>query len=142
MRLLFKITDHWTKNPVNVVFFDNVVLARRYIGPIRRNGAPSPSAPFSIQHSAFFQRPQLSLSILSTLQYPPILCAVIQVGAHYIYERRWIAITNCSRPTRTKAQNAPSANWSKGISTLCIRRLCASPKGTRRKLRTSPRRSL
>jgi hypothetical protein len=27
------ITDRWTKNPVNVVFFDNVVVARRYIGP-------------------------------------------------------------------------------------------------------------
>ena len=28
------ITDRWTKNPVNVVFFDDVVIARRYIGPI------------------------------------------------------------------------------------------------------------
>jgi hypothetical protein len=27
------ITDRWTKNPVNVVFFDNVVIAKRYIGP-------------------------------------------------------------------------------------------------------------
>ena len=27
------ITDRWTKNPVNVVFFDNGVIARRYIGP-------------------------------------------------------------------------------------------------------------
>jgi hypothetical protein len=27
------ITDRWTKNPVNIVFFDNVVVARRYIGP-------------------------------------------------------------------------------------------------------------
>jgi hypothetical protein len=27
------ITDRWTKKPVNVVFFDNVVVARRYIGP-------------------------------------------------------------------------------------------------------------
>jgi hypothetical protein len=27
------ITDRWTKNPVNVVFFDNVVIARKYIGP-------------------------------------------------------------------------------------------------------------
>ncbi len=27
------ITDRWTKNRVNVVFFDNVVIARRYIGP-------------------------------------------------------------------------------------------------------------
>ena len=26
-------TDRWTKNPVNVISFDNVVLARRYIGP-------------------------------------------------------------------------------------------------------------
>jgi len=27
------ITDNWTKNPVNTVYFDNVVIARRYIGP-------------------------------------------------------------------------------------------------------------
>jgi hypothetical protein len=27
------ITDNWTKNPLNVVFFDNVVIARNYIGP-------------------------------------------------------------------------------------------------------------
>ncbi len=27
------VTDMWTKHPVNVVFFDNVVIARRYIGP-------------------------------------------------------------------------------------------------------------
>ena len=27
------ITDRWTKKPVNVVFFDNVAVARRYIGP-------------------------------------------------------------------------------------------------------------
>ena len=27
------ITDRWTKNPTNVVCFDNVVIARRYIGP-------------------------------------------------------------------------------------------------------------
>ncbi len=26
-------TDRWTKNPTNVVSFDNVVIARRYIGP-------------------------------------------------------------------------------------------------------------
>ena len=30
------ITDNWTKNPVNVVSFDNVVIARRYIGPTGR----------------------------------------------------------------------------------------------------------
>jgi hypothetical protein len=28
-------TDRWTKNPVNVVCFDNVVIARRYIGPVK-----------------------------------------------------------------------------------------------------------
>jgi hypothetical protein len=28
------ITETWTKNPVNVVFFDNVVIARSYIGPV------------------------------------------------------------------------------------------------------------
>lgn len=27
------ITDLWTKNPVNVVYFDNVVVATKYIGP-------------------------------------------------------------------------------------------------------------
>jgi len=30
------ITDRWTKNPTNVVSFDNVVIARRYIGPVGR----------------------------------------------------------------------------------------------------------
>lgn len=29
------ITDRWTQNPTNVVFFDNVVIARRYVGPAR-----------------------------------------------------------------------------------------------------------
>lgn len=28
------ITDRWTKHPVNVVSFDNVVIARKYIGPV------------------------------------------------------------------------------------------------------------
>jgi len=28
------VTDRWTKNPVNVVSFDNVVIAREYIGPV------------------------------------------------------------------------------------------------------------
>lgn len=28
------ITDRWTKNPVNVVRFDNVVIAKEYIGPV------------------------------------------------------------------------------------------------------------
>lgn len=28
------VTDRWTKNPVNVVSFDDVVIARQYIGPI------------------------------------------------------------------------------------------------------------
>lgn len=27
------VTDRWTKNPVNVVYFDNVVIASEYIGP-------------------------------------------------------------------------------------------------------------
>jgi hypothetical protein len=27
------VTDRWTKNPTNVVYFDNVVIARKYIGP-------------------------------------------------------------------------------------------------------------
>ncbi len=30
------ITDRWTKNPVNVVSFDNLVVARRYIGPVAK----------------------------------------------------------------------------------------------------------
>lgn len=33
------ITDRWTKHPENVVWFDNVVIARAYIGPIGRQGA-------------------------------------------------------------------------------------------------------
>jgi len=31
------ITDTWTKNLVNVAYFDNVIIARRYIGPSARN---------------------------------------------------------------------------------------------------------
>ena len=27
------VTDRWTKNPTNIVYFDNLVIARRYIGP-------------------------------------------------------------------------------------------------------------
>jgi hypothetical protein len=27
------ITDSWTKHPVNIVYFDNTVIARRYVGP-------------------------------------------------------------------------------------------------------------
>jgi hypothetical protein len=27
------VTDRWTKNPTNTVFFDNVAIARRYLGP-------------------------------------------------------------------------------------------------------------
>ncbi len=30
------ITDRWTKNPTNVVYFDNLVVAREYIGPAGR----------------------------------------------------------------------------------------------------------
>lgn len=30
------VTDRWTKNPVNVVYFDNVVIASEYIGPESR----------------------------------------------------------------------------------------------------------
>lgn len=30
------VTDRWTKNPTNVVCFDDVVIARRYIGPATR----------------------------------------------------------------------------------------------------------
>ena len=27
------VTDRWTKNPINVVYFDNLVIASKYIGP-------------------------------------------------------------------------------------------------------------
>lgn len=30
------ITDRWTKNPVNTVSFDSVVIAKSYIGPVRK----------------------------------------------------------------------------------------------------------
>jgi hypothetical protein len=30
------ITDRWTKHPVNTVFFDSVVIAREYIGPVAK----------------------------------------------------------------------------------------------------------
>lgn len=29
------VTDRWTKNPTNVVSFDQVVIARKYVGPVR-----------------------------------------------------------------------------------------------------------
>lgn len=29
------VTDRWTRNPVNIVFFDDVIIARDYIGPPR-----------------------------------------------------------------------------------------------------------
>jgi hypothetical protein len=28
------VTDRWTKNPTNIVYFDNVVIARDYVGPV------------------------------------------------------------------------------------------------------------
>jgi hypothetical protein len=30
------VTDRWTQNPVNIVYFDNLVIAREYIGPAGR----------------------------------------------------------------------------------------------------------
>lgn len=30
------VTDRWTKNPTNIVYFDNLVIARQYIGPAGR----------------------------------------------------------------------------------------------------------
>jgi len=30
------VTDRWTKNPTNIVYFDNVVIAAKYIGPCKR----------------------------------------------------------------------------------------------------------
>lgn len=33
------VTDRWTKNPTNTVYFDNLVIAREYIGPA---GTPTP----------------------------------------------------------------------------------------------------
>ena len=33
--LMSYITDRWTKHPVNRVWFDDVVVATEYIGPIR-----------------------------------------------------------------------------------------------------------
>lgn len=31
------VTDRWTKNPTNVVYFDNLVIAREYVGPMKNN---------------------------------------------------------------------------------------------------------
>ena len=31
------ITDRWTKHPINVVYFDNVVIASQYIGPAQKS---------------------------------------------------------------------------------------------------------
>ena len=30
------VTERWTKNPINIVYFDNLVIARSYIGPAAR----------------------------------------------------------------------------------------------------------
>jgi hypothetical protein len=32
------VTDRWTKHPTNIVHFDNVVIAREYIGPVGDGG--------------------------------------------------------------------------------------------------------
>lgn len=34
------VTDQWTKNHTNIVYFDNVVIARQYIGPTAEDGSP------------------------------------------------------------------------------------------------------
>lgn len=34
------VTDRWTKNKINIVFFDNVVIAKSYIGPAGDKGRP------------------------------------------------------------------------------------------------------
>lgn len=43
------VTDRWTDNSINVVYFDNVVIARDYVGPRLahplRNGPSSPASP-------------------------------------------------------------------------------------------------
>ena len=40
------VTDRWTKNPINTVYFDNVVFARSYIGPASpKDGAGKPVTP-------------------------------------------------------------------------------------------------
>jgi hypothetical protein len=28
------VTDRWTKNRTNIVYFDNLVIAREYVGPM------------------------------------------------------------------------------------------------------------
>lgn len=30
------VTDRWTNNPTNIIYFDNLVIANRYIGPMNR----------------------------------------------------------------------------------------------------------
>lgn len=36
------VTDRWTRNPVNTVYFDNLVIAREYVGPAALPGAQDP----------------------------------------------------------------------------------------------------
>jgi hypothetical protein len=38
------VTDRWTKHPVNVVYFDNVVIAKSYIGPAGASKSARPSS--------------------------------------------------------------------------------------------------
>jgi hypothetical protein len=38
------VTDRWTKNPVNIVYFDNLVIARKYVGPAAERRMPDSKA--------------------------------------------------------------------------------------------------
>jgi hypothetical protein len=46
------ITDRWTKNRVNVVSFDNVVIAREYVGPSADGGPASDGAQVEVGKQA------------------------------------------------------------------------------------------
>jgi hypothetical protein len=41
------VTDRWTRNPTNVVYFDNLVIAREYVGPA--GGAPTANSPAPVR---------------------------------------------------------------------------------------------
>lgn len=45
------VTDRWTKNPVNIVWFDQVVIASEYVGPIPRPDLSNARASDSSSHS-------------------------------------------------------------------------------------------
>jgi hypothetical protein len=66
------VTDRWTKNPTNIVYFDNLVIAREYIGPAGRvstHGAADEKSGTPGFERGFFRRSSESNAVES--YFPP-----------------------------------------------------------------------